>query len=264
MRIELSVILHIILESLPISSSGNLALFGLSLPTQINYATHGATLLIYALFFRKKLLTLLFHPIRCYKNILEAMLFGTLALIPTLACYALIEHTLPAFPLWLGFLITSLALFSANITISPKGILSIGAKRTILRTQNVSKGAWVETGRTAFIIGCALGIALLPGISRLGITYATGRWLGLSWRTSFAFSCMIEAPLLIVASLKGLFDLRAEIVQVSIAALTGYILATVISYLMLCVVYKMAQENSWRIFGVYTAILASVAYMIVV
>lgn len=242
MRTELSIILQIILESLPVSSSGNLALFGLTLPTNINYAAHGATLLMYALFFRKKIMVVVLHPLRCYKNIFHAVLFGFFALLPTLFVYLVIEFMHPAFPLWLGFLITSLALFLSA--------LSAGSDKGI----SIYK---------AFLIGVSQGIALLPGISRLGITYATGIWLGLSWRTAFAFSCMIEAPLLVVATSKGFYDLLRAGDCLAFWQVFIYGAATLVSYGMLLSVYRMAKNNYWWVFGIYTSVLACIAFKIV-
>lgn len=253
MSIELSVILQIILESLPVSSSGNLALLGLTLPEDINYATHAFTLIVYALFFRKKLFILLRHPLRCFTPLVRAVLYGICALVPTLLCYALFNYTQPAFPLWLGFLITSCVL----LTFTLRARRSLGVVGSRFRRNHIEGLTCLK----AFFIGCAQGIALLPGISRLGITYATARWLGLSWRTAFGFSCMIEAPLIFVASCKGLYDLAPVVSSISLLTLFGYLGATVISYGVLWGVYRLAQKECWWIFGIYTALCSIVAVL---
>ncbi len=242
MRTELSIILQIILESLPVSSSGNLALFGLTLPTDINYAAHSATLVIYALFFRKKIMVVLLQPLRFYKTIVHAVLYGVLALLPTLFFYCFIEYTQPEFTLWSGFVITSLALFLSA--------LPAGADTGI-------------SGYKAFLIGASQGVALLPGISRLGITCAMARWLGFSWRTAFAFSCMIEAPLLLVATSKGFYDLFSAGGCLALWQVLIYGAATLVSYGIFLFVYRMAKNNYWWIFGIYTSVLACLAFKIV-
>ncbi len=234
MRIELSVILQIILESLPVSSSGNLALLGLILPTTLNYVTHGATVLIYALFFRKKLYTLAFHPLRCKKIIMHAILYGTAALVPTVVCFVFFNYSEPSFPLRLGFFITTLVLLCTSFDIKENHHLTVAR---------------------ACIIGCAQGAALLPGISRLGITWGVGRFLGLSWRTAFNFSCMIEAPLIIAASLKGIYDMRGQFSTISLWPCLVYAGAIAVSYALLCSAYKLAYYNRWWIFGIYTSML---------
>ena len=234
MRIELSIILQILLESLPVSSSGNLALLSVSLPDNINYACHAATLAVYALFFRKKIVTLLAHPLRCKRAIIRACVVGICALVPTLVCYAA-QAYMPQTPLALGFAITSLALFSLAYapglarSSQPVRRSCLSIRPSVTRDERrleVFAPANVSREAQALIIGSAQGAALLmPGLSRLGITYAVGRWLGHSYRTAFYFSCMIEAPLLIVASLKGLYSLRTEIISVSYIWWVAYLLA---------------------------------------
>jgi undecaprenyl-diphosphatase len=197
------------------------------------------------LFFRKKLFVLARNPLRCYKNILNALLYGICALMPTLFFYLLFEYLQPTFPLWLGFFITSYVLVATAYFSPPLALCD--SRR--------------ESYRRAFLIGSAQGIALLPGISRLGITYAVGRWLGLSWRTSFAFSCMIEAPLIFLATCKGIYALREDVLQVTALPLIGYVGAAGVSYVILCLVYKLAQKNMWWIFGMYTSVLALLSFI---
>lgn len=203
---------------------------GLSLPESFNYATHAVTLLVYAVFFRKKWIPLIVHPLRVRTQIMTAVLYGIAALVPTCAAYFLLMSVPIQFPLWLGFSVTTLILFWPQSHLYSR--LSMGK---------------------ACIIGCVQGIALLPGISRLGITYVTARLCGVHPRTAFYFSCMIEAPLIAVASLKGLYDIRAEI---SLTLIVVSMIAGVITYGALWCAYVMAQKNRWWLFGIYTAILA--------
>jgi undecaprenyl pyrophosphate phosphatase UppP len=65
--------------------------------------------------------------------------------------------------------------------------------------------------RTAFIMGCAQGIALLPGISRFGFTYVIARWLGYASRAAFELSFLIEWPLLCIAFIQSTIALQAII-----------------------------------------------------
>ncbi len=261
MRTELALILQIILESLPVSSSGNLALLGLSLPTTLNYVAHGATVLIYALFFRHKLWALARHPVRCFKQILHACLYGFFALVPTVFAYIFLEYTHVTIPLYMGFFITSLSLLSLTLMplVSHSIAHSYPARPECFAVGKMYRRVRAMTIGKAFLIGCAQGVTLLPGISRLGITYVVGRWLGLSWRTSFGFSCMIEAPLIIAASCKGIYDL-VPLAAPSCAVVCEIIVAMCVSYALLEVAYKAAQRELWWIFGVYVALLTLLAF----
>ena len=111
MRTELACFLQIIFESLPVSSSGNLELMGLSLPESFNYATHAVTLLVYVVFFRKKWIPIIIHPLRVRTQIMTALFYGIAALVPTCAAYFLLAYVPVHVPLWLGFCVTTLILF---------------------------------------------------------------------------------------------------------------------------------------------------------
>ncbi|MBN1549496.1 undecaprenyl-diphosphate phosphatase [Candidatus Babeliales bacterium] len=56
----------------------------------------------------------------------------------------------------------------------------------------------------AFILGLVQGIALLPGLSRLGTTYVVARWLRLSVRDALEISFVFQVPLIIPAVARGL------------------------------------------------------------
>lgn len=64
--------------------------------------------------------------------------------------------------------------------------------------------------REALLIGTAQAVALVPGVSRSGITIVTGLFLGLSREAAARFTFLLATPILAGASLKKLIDLRGE------------------------------------------------------
>jgi undecaprenyl-diphosphatase len=78
---------------------------------------------------------------------------------------------------------------------------------------------WVH----ALLIGVAQGIALFPGISRIGCTIATAMWLGMTERRSFELSILVSIPALI----GSLVQLRAGMVSVDFSPLGTCIAAGV-------------------------------------
>lgn len=80
--------------------------------------------------------------------------------------------------------------------------------------QHVSQGIGVRSIEqlasdwfALLLLGCAQGIALLPGISRFGITYTAGRWLGLRSPDAFVVSFVVQAPLLVLGIGRGYWRL---------------------------------------------------------
>jgi undecaprenyl pyrophosphate phosphatase UppP len=101
----------------------------------------------------------------------------------TVGWYFLLQGVQPSwFSYSWGFLITACFLFSLRF-VKPGSY------------QHVTYGK-------ALLIGCAQGIALLPGISRLGLTYSVARFMHIPPYKAFVFSCTIQIPLLIAALLK--------------------------------------------------------------
>ena len=54
---------------------------------------------------------------------------------------------------------------------------------------------WQLTPASAFIIGCAQALALVPGVSRCGITISAGLWVGLTRAEAARFSFLMALPI---------------------------------------------------------------------
>lgn len=197
---HLIVFLQIVVETLPVSSSGHILLleqfilcftsglavwqgdgsFGLQ---EMVHIVHLPTLLVLALFFGSRWYAYILSPIRLWKYLFSAAVFTLCADAVTVALYlfkpAIGQHYLP-----LGFVITTVAL--ASLYWCPQ--------------RGTQPLRWYH----ALIIGLVQGIALLPGISRLASVFVTTRWLGYSNRQAFEISWMIQVPLIAAAAAKGL------------------------------------------------------------
>ena len=97
--------------------------------------------------------------------------------------------------------------FKANIesafnSTSVVGICLLATGVILVSTRFVGKGTVIHIGlAAAFIVGLAQALALLPGISRSGITISTGLWLGFTNREAGRFSFLMAIPALIGSAL---------------------------------------------------------------
>jgi undecaprenyl-diphosphatase len=193
--ILLAIVLQILIESLPISSSGHLHLLTLfgkyhGFSQEAEYVLYGPTLIVLALYFAADWWPLVRHWYRYRFVLLHFALMGFVAEIVTILIYGILQKVgVDWFPLPLGFALTGCLLLSLSL-VPPKHIPITSTK--------------------AALIGLMQGIALLPGISRLGSTYVVGCWLSLSPRRSFAFSCALEWPLIAAGFGKGLYSISAN------------------------------------------------------
>ncbi len=97
-------------------------------------------------------------------------------------------------------------------------------------TQGNSKGI-LQTGiGTALLIGLAQGVAIVPGISRSGITITVGMMLGLRGDISAKFSFLLSVPVIIgavvfeqlgQAGVAGGLDMAVGLAGCGVAFLTG-------------------------------------------
>ncbi len=245
-------LLHLVAESLPISSSGHLRLlvqlfgdaqivnfFSLSNCESI---LHGPSVIILTLFLKRRWLLMLKHPWRARASLMWLLTLGVCAEIPTVICYFFFKSCAITISLWFGFAISALAALSL--------IKSDRAGR---------QGMTIIKPWQAFVIGCIQGVSLLPGISRLGSTYSMGRWLGLAPSTSFMFSLTIEWPLIMVAFLKSMCDNDLPCMVGGLLPLCLFV-GGIISYFTLWMTYRMALQGTWWHFGIYLIVPCFISF----
>lgn len=190
MNFYIWIVLQIILESFPISSSGHCLLFerlsstGLlcgTMKSHLTFVLHIPTIMVLCVYFYRAWVVPFKQMKRCRRLILKIAFYTAVADLITLLFYVVKErYSMPTLPLTVGFIMTSLSLYSLRWCASR-------AYKT-----------WHLYG--AIILGCVQAIAFIPGVSRFGLTYVTARWLSITPRRSFQISFLIELPLIILAS----------------------------------------------------------------
>lgn len=226
----LIIFLAIVLESFPISSSGHIALVQrllkiLYLDPDFLLFLNGFTALVLAIFFFKRWEFLVWALLRKRSVIQKIFVLGGITDGITVLFYFLCAKKFSLFPLCVGFLLTSLTLFS------------------LFFCSNAGKGTWNYV--SALVLGLVQSLALFPGISRFGITFAVSRWFGMSNRKSFELSFLIEFPIVLGACLLGGYKLYEKhllwiffnmpIIAISSLAMIGallglWIMRVIISY----------------------------------
>src|SRR5690349_13579516 len=112
----------------------------------------------------------------------------------------------------------------------------------------------------AFGLGIAQALALIPGISRSGVSIAAGRALGLNRESAARFSFLMAAPIILGATL---FEVRKLVtgdtgVPVSVGPLiVGLVASFAAGMLALRVLLRYLQSDSLTIFVVSRLVLAA-------
>jgi len=231
-------------EFLPISSSGHLVLgqsiLSLEKPgIELELTVHLATLFAVVLFFWKDIKKLFVrekivnHPIfLLFVGSIPAGIVGILLKDKIEAYFESIEY-LPYF-----FILNSVILLSTLF-------------RNRYETQRI-------TPLTAFIIGIAQAIAILPGVSRSGSTVSTALLLGIAPQTAFSFSFLLSIPAIGGAVLLNLKEFAVTDLNSLIIPFFSSFFTSLVS---LFILRKIVQMRKIYLFGIYTITLAILIFV---
>jgi undecaprenyl-diphosphatase len=118
--------------------------------------------------------------------------------------------------------------------------------------------------RRGVLIGSAQILALLPGISRSGITIVAGLWRGLSHEDAARFSFLLATPIILAAGLYKIPDLFGPLgTGIGGQVLAGSIASFVCAYLAVRYLTRYFQTRTLTPFAIYCALAgaASLAWL---
>lgn len=255
------MMIQIVGESLPISSSGHVLLLQRYMHSMqdfwaFDYLLQGVSAIIFLIYFFSAWWQLIINkPIKFsllldyniwVKKLIPVFLFGIIVdSITFLLWYADVAHAIEL-PLVFGFMITAFALWSIKYTHEKKDV-----------------NIW--SIKNGLILGVVQGCALFPGISRFGTTVAVLQSLGYPGRIAFAISFLVQWPLIVAGSLVGIYSLRdsyiLEIIY-SIPFLVSMVIAGCIAYAILCGMEKIVNKKLLWKFSYYMIIPIIIALWI--
>ncbi|AEF38670.1 undecaprenyl-diphosphate phosphatase [Hoyosella subflava] len=126
------------------------------------------------------------------------------------------------------------------------------------------RGAAQLTVWVAVAIGIAQAAALVPGLSRSGLTIAMALLLGLHRPLAAQFSFFVAIPtILSAAMLQGWTVIRAEELTIHLGSYAvAFVAAAVVGAVALALVLKLLYAAKFRYFSVYVWILAVVVLIV--
>jgi undecaprenyl-diphosphatase len=225
-------------EFLPISSNAHLIM----VEQLLNYQNHNA------------ILNLVFH----LGSLLAILSYFFLELLSFLKkrkmIYNIIIATLPV--IIIGYIIHKLRLVDYEyFPVKIIGITSIlfGVLLFISDKINPTKELYKDLSlKGSLIIGIFQVIALIPGVSRSGITLTAGRFLGYSRLESAKFSFFLSIPTIAGACFLGTLDLfKANNSELNYIAAVAFISSFVSSYLTIKLFLSFITKFNLNIFVYY-------------
>jgi len=121
--------------------------------------------------------------------------------------------------------------------------------------------------KTAFLIGCAQVLAMVPGTSRSGVTILAGLLLGCSRYIATGFTFYMAIPVMLGASVLKLFKYffikKMVLTNLQIVVmLFGMVVAYFVSLAVIQYLLKYLKRHDFKPFGVYRIILGIVVIVV--
>ena len=112
----------------------------------------------------------------------------------------------------------------------------------------------------ALLIGMAQALALMPGVSRAGVTMTAALFLGLDRSNSATFSFLLAIPVIIAAFTLTSYDLlQSPGVEINVAQFTiGFVVAAISAYLCIDAFLRFIERIGMLPFVIYRLALGIV------
>ncbi|PJE58259.1 MAG: undecaprenyl-diphosphatase UppP [Candidatus Portnoybacteria bacterium CG10_big_fil_rev_8_21_14_0_10_36_7] len=242
-------------EFLPISSSGHLILFhdvfGFNFPNELLFdvTLHLGTLLAVVIFFYRdleKIIRGFFSSLVNWnlKNNYNQRL-----------AWLVFIGTVPA--AWAGYFFED---FITNTLRSPLivaiALIAVGLLFFVFEKYSQrQKDLQIATPFDALIVGLAQILALIPGVSRSGITIIAGMGRRLKREEAAKFSFLISAPIIFGAAVKQLLGINSFSESDFIVLALGVLSSAITGYLVIKYLIKYLSNHSLNIFAWYRLII---------
>ncbi|HDT15431.1 MAG TPA: undecaprenyl-diphosphatase UppP [Firmicutes bacterium] len=244
-------------EFLPVSSSGHLAVFPHIIASEselihslaFDVFIHGGTLLAVLFYFRKRIM------------VLASVFFCGLVLPEKrknpdfkMAVYIVIA-TLPA--------VFAALLFKDFIESSLRGASSVGVNLIVFgillfaadKIGKKKKGFYEIGMKAAAIIGVFQAIALMPGVSRSGITITAALFLGYARKDSAEFSFLLSIPAILGAFIFTLPELADGFGGNAGVLAVGFVVSAVSGFFAIKFMLGFVSRHSYNVFVIYRIML---------
>jgi undecaprenyl-diphosphatase len=141
------------------------------------------------------------------------------------------------------------------------GLLLIAAERIARHHRSMDRLMFMD----ALVIGLAQALAIMPGVSRSGITMTAALFLGFNRRSAAHFSFLLSTPIIAGAGLHNIPKwVKSPPEDLStLAAVLGFLAALISSYLAIRFLLRFLQRHTFIPFAVYRLLVAGLVLFLV-
>ena len=229
-------------EYLPVSSAAHLVLVSkyyafTNQSLLIDICLHLGSLIAIIFYFRNDILNFIQN-----KDFLIKILIGTIPIIPV------------------GYIMFQTGLIDQLRNLEVIGWMSLifGILLYVGDRSKITKKIDTQfTNKSAIIIGLFQVLALIPGVSRAGITITSGRMLGFNRFDSAKISFFLSIPTLTAASAIGIYNIYREgSAELNFLAIVAVIFSFTFSYVTIALFFNFIKKFSLNIFIIYRIALS--------
>ncbi|NLB69618.1 MAG: undecaprenyl-diphosphate phosphatase [Lentisphaerae bacterium] len=247
-------VLQGVTEFLPVSSSGHLVLakhfFGIkSSGPSLEIFLHSGTLVTIIIFYRRKLWDLITGIFQLERMSILYALWVLFSMVPVFILH----------------------IFTGNVLVKSYGSPIIVASMLCLTGVFLLSSIFINnnkdkerpfTWQDSMIMSLAQALALLPGISRSGITIYSGRLAGVKPEDAAEFSFIMSLPVMFGAIILDL--LKGGPGDVSMpACFTGAIVAALTGCISISALIKILNSGKLWVFGIYCLVAGIISSLLI-
>ena len=112
----------------------------------------------------------------------------------------------------------------------------------------------------SFSIGIFQAVALIPGVSRSGMTISAGMCAGLSREKAARFSFLLSAPVILAAGILGIIDMgNQDSPEIgTIAVIIGFAVSAVVGFLSITWLMRYLRRKTLYVFALYLIVVGGI------
>ncbi|MBI4972151.1 MAG: undecaprenyl-diphosphate phosphatase [Candidatus Omnitrophica bacterium] len=270
LQVIILAIVQALTEFLPISSSGHLALIqklmGMAEPRLLlDLSLHMGTLLAVIIFFFRDLINILFDAVSAIGELAQGNRWNDVMYRnPNLKLFIYVcVATIPAGVVGIIFLKTIEVSFGSlrfiGFAFLFTGIVVFLTRRIASKERNMNELSLMDS----IWIGVAQAVALLPGVSRSGMTISMGLFRGLDRDLAFRFSFIMSIPAILGSFI---LEARHHAGEFSDGHLPLYLFGAIISFvvgiLVIKVLSRIVIRGNFYLFAFYSFLIGAVTLIL--
>lgn len=237
-------------EWLPVSSSGHLAIlesvFKLRETIFFNVLLHLASLLAILVYLRSDIFILVKDIFKKKKESVQYLSFIIIGTLPIAFVGIIFKDAVEGLFMDLG---------AVAIALIFTGIVLLSTKKKSVFSLDLNH-------KTAFLIGVAQSIAVIPGISRSGMTIASAMLIGMKREDAARFSFFLFIPAILGATLLELYSVPLRFF--SFSNMMGFVAAFSVGLLSIRYLMKIVRNDRFYRFAYYCFFIAVVTFILVI